>query len=173
MTAELSADASGLGLGLLEILPRPIREPRRPLVAIGVGWLMAFVPSIALAALISLIFPNASQPDFPVSPAMQIFLIVILSPVVETLMMGTALLILLRFANPAIAIMISSIGWGLFHSSFHPTWGLVIWWPFLIFSTLFVTWRSRSLLAAFAIPAAVHAFQNLPPALALATGLNI
>jgi len=69
--------------------------------------------------------------------------------------------------------MISSIGWGLFHSSFHPTWGLVIWWPFLIFSTLFVTWRSRSLLAAFAIPAAVHALQNLPPALALATGLNI
>lgn len=172
MTAELSAE-SGDGLGPLKLLPKPIREPRRPFVAIALGWLMAFIPSIVLAALIGLVFPNASQPEFPVSPAMQIFLIVILSPVVETLMMGTALLVLLRFVNPAAAVMISSIGWGLFHSSLHPTWGLVIWWPFLIFSTLFVTWRSRSLLAAFAIPMAVHALQNLPPALALATGLKI
>ena len=170
MTAELSVDHQVADLQSLSFLPKPIREPRRPLVAIGVGWLTAFLPSIALAALIGMLFPNASQPDFPVSPAMQIFLIVILSPVVETLIMGSILLILLRFVSPTVAVVLSAIGWGLFHSSFHPTWGLVIWWPFLIFSTLFVTWRSRSLAAAFAIPALVHALQNLPPALMLATG---
>jgi hypothetical protein len=35
---------------------------------------------------------------------------------------------------------------------------------------LFVAWRQRSLLAAFAVPAAVHALHNLPPALLIASG---
>ena len=173
MTAELAVDDRVDALRPLKFLPRPIREARRPLVAVGVAWLTAFLPSIALAALIGLFFPNASQPEFPVSPGMQFFLIVILSPVVETLIMGSILLILLRFVSPAAAVVLSAAGWGLFHSSFHPTWGLVIWWPFLIFSTLFVTWRSRSLLAAFAMPALVHALQNLPPTLALMSGKMI
>jgi hypothetical protein len=46
----------------------------------------------------------------------------------------------------------------------------VIWWPFLVFSTLFVTWRDRSLWLAFALPMCVHALQNLPPALLIASG---
>ena len=169
MSVEVAAKRRVGNLDALSFLPRPIREARRPLVAIPVAWLTSFLPSIALAYLVSTIFPDASQPEFPVSPGMQIFLIVVLSPVVETLIMGSALLILLRFVSPSVAVAISAIGWALFHSSFHPTWGLVIWWPFLIFSTLFVVWRNRSLLAAFAIPALVHALQNLPPALMLAT----
>jgi len=46
----------------------------------------------------------------------------------------------------------------------------VIWWPFLVFSTLFVTWRQRSLWLAFAIPMCVHALQNLLPSLLVAFG---
>ena len=68
------------------------------------------------------------------------------------------------------AAVLASIGWGLAHSSAAPIWGLIIWWPFLIFSTLFVVWRSRSLAAAFAVPAAVHALHNLGPGLAVASG---
>jgi len=47
---------------------------------------------------------------------------------------------------------------------------LVIWWPFLVFSTLFVTWRDRSLTLAFLIPMCVHALQNLLPAILVAYG---
>ena len=47
-------------------------------------------------------------------------------------------------------------------------WGLVIWWPFLIFSTLFVVWRQRGFLAGVGVAAATHALQNLGPALVLA-----
>jgi len=43
----------------------------------------------------------------------------------------------------------------------------VIWWPFLVFSTVFLTWRSRSLTAALALAAASHALHNLLPALLL------
>ena len=84
--------------------------------------------------------------------------------------MGSVLLVLLRFLGPSVAVLVSSLGWGIVHSSIAPTWGLVIWWPFLIFSTLFVAWREKSLLAAFAMPAMVHAMQNLPTALVVAYG---
>jgi hypothetical protein len=55
------------------------------------------------------------------------------------------------------------------HSLAAPAWGLVIWWPFLIFSTLFVVWRQRGFLAGVGVAAAAHALQNLAPALLLAT----
>jgi len=72
--------------------------------------------------------------------------------------------------RPAWAIVVSALGWGIAHSSVAPIWGLVIWWPFLVFSTLFVTWRQRSLGLAFAIPMVVHALQNLLPSLLVAYG---
>lgn len=169
MTAELAVDDRG-DLKLLSFLPKPIREPRRPTLALIVAWLTALLPSIALAAIIGRFAPEAVQPQFDVRGLLAVFLLAVFSPVVETLIMGSVLLVLLRFLSPSVAIIASSIGWGIVHSSIAPTWGLVIWWPFLIFSTLFVTWRERSLLAAFAMPAIVHAMQNLPTALVVAYG---
>ena len=87
--------------------------------------------------------------------------------------LGTVLLLLLRLFPPAIAILVSAVGWGIAHSTVAPIWGLVIWWPFLIFSTLFVTWRERSLWLAFAVPMCVHGLQNLIPASMIAFGVSI
>jgi len=46
----------------------------------------------------------------------------------------------------------------------------VIWWPFLIFSTLFVVWRQRGFWTAVAVVATTHALQNLGPGLKVAFG---
>ena len=56
----------------------------------------------------------------------------------------------------------------LVHSLGAPSWGLAIWWPFLIFSTLFVVWRQRGFWAGVAVASATHALQNLIPALVVA-----
>jgi hypothetical protein len=125
------------------------------------------------ALLGRLILPNAQPPEFHVSGGLAIFALVIFSPVIETLIMGSVLLVLLRFVPPIAAIVLSAAGWGIAHSMAAPAWGLVIWWPFLVFSTLFVTWRDRSLLLAFALPMCVHALQNLPPALLIASGAPV
>ena len=151
-------------------LPRPLREPNSAWKTIVVAWLLAFPASILLAGAVHFIAPNAKGPDFPVTGAMAVFLLVIFSPVLETLIMGGVLLILLRFVRPTYAVLISAIGWGMAHSFEAPIWGLIIWWPFLIFSTVFVTWRSRSLWSAFSLPMVIHGLQNLGPALLVATG---
>ena len=161
MTAETSAVVRDESPVKLTFLPKQIREPRRPAVALAVAWLTTFLPSIGLAALIGLVAPYVPQPKFDVTGPL------------ETLIMGGVLLILLRFVSPTVAVVMSSVGWGIAHSTAAPTWGLVIWWPFLIFSTLFVTWRQRSLASAFAMPALAHALHNLPTASLVAAGIRI
>jgi hypothetical protein len=148
-------------------LPAALAEPRRPLVAIGVGWLLACPPSLLLSALVSSLMPDVPQPNFGEVGAGTVALLVIFSPLVETLIMAAVIELLLRFVPAPAAIAASSIGWGIAHSLSAPAWGLVIWWPFLIFSTLYVTWRQRSAWAAIAIVFCVHALQNLGPALYL------
>ena len=155
----------------LSFLPAPIREPVSPWLAILVGWLTTTIPSLVLAALVSLLLPTLGQPEFQMDPVQAFVSIVIISPLLETLIMAAALAMLLRFVPPVIAILLSAAGWAVAHSLIAPAWGLVIWWPFLIFSTLYVVWRQRSLKLALAIPATVHALNNLGPTLLIMAGL--
>ena len=148
-------------------LPAALTEPRHPFKSIAVGWLFAFPPSILLSILAQWLLPAVERPMFIVDGAATVILLVIVSPLIETLIMAAVLELLLRFLPPAAAIALSAIGWGIAHSLVAPAWGLVIWWPFLIFSTLYVTWSKRSVWMAVAIVFAVHALQNLGPALLL------
>ena len=142
------------------------------MVALIVAWLTAFVPSILLGAAVAGFFPELGQPNLALSDRVAVILVVIVAPLLETLIMAAALAVLLFFLPPTAAVLASAIGWGIAHSLAAPAWGLVIWWPFLVFSTLYVTWRQRSLLAAIAMPAATHALHNALPALLLFSGIR-
>jgi membrane protease YdiL (CAAX protease family) len=153
----------------LRFLPAPLREPRRAWLAILTGWLLSLAGSIALAALIGLVAPNAAKPDFNgITGMTAVFLIVIFSPLLESLIMGGILVMLQRFLSPATAIVVSSLLWGVAHSLGALSWGFTIWWPFLIFSTLFVVWRQHGFWAGVGVAAAAHALQNLGPGLVVA-----
>jgi len=173
MTADVVAQSRLSDLGPLNFLPKPIREARNAPLSVVTAWATSFFPSIALSFLVSRFFPDAAHPEFNLSPGLVIFAVVVFAPVVETLIMGTVLLILLRFLPPVAAIILSAIGWGIAHSLQVPIWGLTIWWPFLVLSTVFVAWRERSLWLAFTLPMVAHAMQNLFPALLVASGRAI
>ena len=153
----------------LKILPSPLREPRRAWLAILTGFAMSLAGSVLLALLVGKLAPELAKPEFKgLSGATAIFLLVIFSPVVETLIMGGILVLLQRFLNPTAAVITSALLWGAAHSFGALSWGLAIWWPFLIFSTLFVVWRQHGFWAGIAVAACTHALQNLGPALAVA-----
>ncbi|WP_426267307.1 CPBP family glutamic-type intramembrane protease [Sphingomonas sp. LHG3443-2] len=157
----------------LAFLPRALFEPRHPARYVALAWACTFFPSLLLSAIASHLVPN-SGPEFPeVNSGLLLFLLVVFAPVLETLIMGAVLLVLERFFGFLPAVLLSSAGWGLAHSLEAPAWGLVIWWPFLIFSIVFLIWRKRSLGAAFALPMLVHALQNLGPALLMVSGVNV
>ena len=153
----------------LRFLPAPVREPRRAWLAILTGWLLSLVGSIVLAAIVGSVAPEMAKPDFKgISGVTALLLLVVFSPLVESLIMGGVLVLLQRFLKPATAILTSSLLWGVAHSLGALSWGFTIWWPFLIFSTLFVVWRQHGFWAGIGVAAAAHALQNLGPGLVVA-----
>ena len=155
---------------ILKFLPAPLREPRRAWLAIPLGAAMTIAGSVALAVMSQMIAPNLPTPSFPMKGPMALFLLVVFAPVLETLIMAGFILLFLRFLRPAGAILLSAAGWGVAHSLQALGWGLVIWWPFLIFSTLFVVWRQRGFWVGIGVVTATHALQNLGPGLKVAFG---
>jgi membrane protease YdiL (CAAX protease family) len=154
------------GRGPLSILPTLIFRDRQPWLAILVGWLLTIIGSMALGSIVAWLAPSNTGPDLGnTSGAMKLFLIAGFSPVVETLIMAGGLALLTRILTGWQAVLASALLWGIAHSLASPSWGAVIWWPFLIFSTLYVTWRPRGFWPAVALVASVHVLQNLFPAL--------
>jgi hypothetical protein len=152
----------------LRFLPAPVREPRRAWLAIPTGWALSLLGSLSLALLVEMLAPNLASPDVPpMHPAMLIFLFVVFAPVLESILMGAILVVLLRWMAPVTAVVVSALAWGVFHSLQASAWGFAIWWPFLIFSTLFVVWRQRGFWTGVGVATATHMLQNLGPAIAL------
>jgi hypothetical protein len=131
------------------------------LLYIAKAWLLVFIPSVALSVGISLLVQKPAGPEFGASGLTLFFLLVVFAPVVETLLMIPPLLLIDRFAGHRPAIVGSAIFWGVLHSLAAPLWGLIVWWPFLILSAIFLVWRrERGLWTAMLIVTAVHALQN-------------
>jgi membrane protease YdiL (CAAX protease family) len=124
------------------------------------AWALVLLPSLLLSLTVSVSVPGAEGPDLPISGPVMIALITLFGPFVETLIMAALLLVLQRLVGFGPAVLLSSLGWGLAHSWGAPTWGLVAWWPFLIFSTVFLTWRARGTWTAILIVTAIHVLQN-------------
>jgi membrane protease YdiL (CAAX protease family) len=123
-------------------------------------WLLALIPSFALSGLVGLMAPDAEPPDLVTEGALPVLLIVAAAPIIETLIMGLVLLGLRRLLGAGPAAVASALLWAIAHSLSAPIWGLVVWWPFLVFSAAFLTWRDHGLFTAMGIVAIAHAMQN-------------
>jgi hypothetical protein len=154
----------------LKYLPAPLREPRRAWLAILTGWALSMCGSLLLAGAWQLVAPDLKGPEFPFKGWPALFALVAFAPFVETLIMALLIWLFERFMRTPHAILASSALWGVAHSLEAGGWGLVIWWPFLIFSTLYVVWRQRGFWMAVGIVTVTHALQNLIPGIAVAFG---
>ena len=97
-----------------------------------------------------------------------VLLMVIFSPVVETLGLALTILVISRFnRKPHIIALVSALAWGLLHSTARLTWGLYVLWSFYLWSRIYMTWRPTGFWRACFVVACIHAADNLIPALAI------
>jgi hypothetical protein len=141
-------------------LPAFLFRPESPIAYILKAWPLVLLPSMLLSALVNFALPSAQAPDVSVATPQLIWMLVLGAPLIETAIMLVPLLILNRLFGAMPAAVLSAIGWGIAHSLAAPIWGLVVWWPFLIFSIALIVWKERSLIAGYFIVSAVHALQN-------------
>jgi membrane protease YdiL (CAAX protease family) len=123
-------------------------------------WLLALLPSFMIAGLVSLLLPEANGPNLVTEGSVPLLLIVVVAPLLETLIMGVIVVGLRRFLGFGPTVIISALLWAIAHSLSAPIWGLVVWWPFLVFSAAFLVWRRAGWGLAVGIVTAAHAMQN-------------
>lgn len=165
MTAVATAVFSD---GPLSLFPKPLREPRRAWVVVPLAWLLCIIPSLALAYFVQAVAPELDLPEFPIKGHVAFFALAVFAPIVETFILAAIVTVLRLVFPPTATVFLSAVGWGIAHSLQASAWGLVVWWPFLIMSMLYLVWRQRGFWLAIAIPAAVHMLQNAGPAYSVA-----
>ncbi|MDY0356454.1 MAG: hypothetical protein RBR19_11280 [Sedimentisphaerales bacterium] len=135
--------------------------------------LISLVPSLLVSFLIAGVGlgneETMPQFDRAAGPVVLFVMVVVVSPVVETLVLGFGLW-LLAFLTPKLLwqALGSSVIWAILHSLAAPAWGLVVLWPFFVFSCAYLAWRRRSWWHAMGMACGVHMFQNLLPGLLVA-----
>jgi membrane protease YdiL (CAAX protease family) len=123
-------------------------------------WLLALLPSLILSGIVGLLVPDAEPPALVTEGSVPLLLIIVAAPLIETLIMAAVLLGLRKIVGPTPAVVASALLWAAAHSLSAPVWGLIVWWPFLVFSVAFFAWRQHGLLAAIGIVTMAHAMQN-------------
>lgn len=179
MTADVRPAAKDRPAGSAWLPAFLFRAERWPAYVLK-AWLLALIPSIALAALVAVALPQAGAPDFgpaeaPVDKAVLAIGLVLIGPFLETLIMALGLTLFRALAGVTGAVVLSALFWGLLHSfgpmlaggEAIPVWGLVVWWPFLILSIAYLTWRPRGFGLAIGTATVIHGLQNSVAAAAL------
>jgi hypothetical protein len=132
--------------------------------------LISLVPSLIIVLILGLtgVVTEESGPEFK-GPAIGLLIgLVLISPPLETLLMGGVLWILSFITKRQVLLaVISAFVWAGVHSLIAPAWGLGVIWPFFVFSCSYLGWRKRSWWRAILVTSCVHAFQNTLPAIAL------
>ena len=151
-------------------VPQALKQPARPWLTLLIAPLLTLPGAFALSALAGVLVPDLSRPEFqPLPWLIQLFNLVIFSPIAETLIMAGLLGLLLRWLRAVPAILSSAALWGAAHSLAAAAWGLIVWWPFVIFSLIYLVWRQRGFWTGIAMAAGAHFLHNLAPALLLIT----
>jgi len=127
---------------------------------------LALLPSIAILTIATLLSKLIGlTPRFPSHPAMSAswaFVMVIATPVLETVVLAALLWILARFVRARRRLAgASAILWGLLHATAAPIWFFGTAWSFFVFSSAYIAWRERSRTHAFVAAAVPHGLVNL------------
>jgi len=134
---------------------------------------ISLIPSLAIGFALAKtgVLTEESGPQFEGPRVLMFIGITVFSPVVETLIMA-GILWLCSFVtgNKTKLAIMSVIVWAVFHSLYAPLWGVVVAWPFFVFSCGYLAWREKSVGHGLLVATGLHFFQNIFPGLLLLFG---
>jgi hypothetical protein len=123
--------------------------------------LICLLPSLAISSIIDLVVPQSQGPEFSGSLLLNAIILVLLTPVIETLLMWPILRFLGRFISSSLYVALASASaWAVVHSLSAPVWGFIAFWPFFVLSIVFLEWEKKALSKAIGVTASIHMCQN-------------
>lgn len=144
---------------------------QRPISYLILAYAVAFVPTTALGYLFRVVL-NIQRTHLVSRSAADAYEnaigAVTIGPVIETLMMVFVFFILRFFLKTRVTLVAASaIIWALLHSLSDWSWGLLIFWPFCVFSFTFLFWDQKRRTKALLMTMVLHAMFNAVGALNL------
>lgn len=135
--------------------------------------LISLIPSLAISICLAFIAGGGGDgmPQFSREAGVVLLLVsvVIISPILETLLLGLTLWIVSFVTKkPLRQALVTCVIWAVLHSLAAWLWGLVVIWPFFVFSCAYLAWRRRSWWHAMGVACGIHVFQNLLPGILIA-----
>lgn len=124
------------------------------------AWMVALVPAIPLALIVSWANPAGLPPIDDVPYGFLVIYGIFGAPVIETALMAGWLVLARRFVGPIPAVVSSAVLWAVLHALTSVDQGLTVWWPFLVFSTAFLVWRRDGIDRGMEVAAAIHLLYN-------------
>jgi hypothetical protein len=129
--------------------------------------LIALIPSLIIGTLVQLLAGEVDL-NFQGGPLVVLLGTLVISPWGETLLMALVLKGFSLFIKRQLYLALACAGfWAVLHSLASPQWGLVVFWPFFVFSICYLSWRERSFFKAVGMTGLVHTGQNLLPSIVL------
>src|SRR5262245_15852357 len=99
------------------------------------------VSAIVTAIAIRQLLPHAAPPMGPAPPVVVFFLAVVFAPPVETLLMIPVLAFIRLVVKDRVSVALFSAAiWAGLHSLTSLYWGIVVFFPFFVFSMCFLSW---------------------------------
>jgi hypothetical protein len=132
-----------------------------------VAYPLALIPSLFLSAAwywFSEVSGVKLTPAPVVSPyfATTFFLVVVFSPVLETLLLVFFIYIFSKVTNRNLVIAwLSALLWACMHGAVAGAWFFGVVWNFFIFSCAYLAWRRHSFAKGYFAAALIHALINL------------
>ena len=126
----------------------------------------AVLISLALSSAGFLVPGTVPELSESTDPAIGLFLYIVVSPLVETLFMaGILATIGIISRNLWLRAALSALIWAVLHSVVASLWGVVVLWPFFVFSCCYLAWRERSRRHAIGVTCLIHMSHNALPSL--------
>jgi len=133
--------------------------------------LISLLPSMAVGIALATtgVVNEQTGPGFEGPVLVVLAFIWVIGPVSETLLMSFILWVLSFLTKRMVLLAVmSALIWAGLHSLAAPAWGLVVFWPFFIFSCSYLAWRQKAWWRAVWVTCCVHMFQNFLPGIVIA-----
>lgn len=129
------------------------------LLEIALHGVIAAAPAIAALGLVA--WMAGVVPQRPQSISSHFIDVLVFAPWIETAFMAPVFWLLRRArCSPEALAVLSAAAWSLIHSLKNPLSGPVVFWPFWIFSRVFLKQSTHGLTRAFGVTGVVHTLAN-------------
>jgi len=129
----------------------------------------SFLPAVLVSTFLGAVgvAREGTIPEFdPTFDPLILFVgIVLVSPILETLLMAIIIGGLSHAIHNRVRLAVASaVVWAVLHSIMAAAWGLVVLWPFFVFSCAYLAWGEKSRRRGLWVAASIHMLHNLLPA---------